>query len=262
MHADFSIKKISKIIKCDYREKLTIDVSALMCYNSGMNTTDLAIAIALALLVVIVLVVLLVKVGKLLYTILAFVFKPVVWFIGLFAPKKKPAKEESAKAPRYKSLADFATKVESDPKEIDANIYAIFSELSDELGKAMDETKDDSDRAILSEPVAALRRIANAKIADKNKPVIGSLFELADLVEEKKVKIDPAIRAMLTEVYDYCELFGLANDEDCDISATAYDIERALYPKGPSQSQAEASAKRQSKIDAAIKARMKKTAPV
>ena len=194
----------------------------------------------------------------------------VVWWLIALACKRKskakpdneaPKKEMQAKGPRYKSLEDFAEKVESDPKEIDANIHAVICDLATTIGNVYEETDNDYGRAILNEPVAALKRIAKAQIADKSNPVIFSMFSLADFIEEKKVKLDPAIRAMLTEVYDYCELYELHAESDCEMSPIAYDLERALYPNGLSASQSEAAGKRQARKEAAIEAKMKRAAP-
>lgn len=176
------------------------------------------------------------------------------------APKKAAAKD-APKGPRYKSLADFADKVEADRNEIDANIHAVFCNLAEELGNAMDETKSEYGRAILSNPVAALERIQKAEIADKDEPLMSSIFDLAEYAEEKKVKLDPAIRAMLAEVYDYCEIFDVEADDDCALTDVAYDLERTLYPNGLSEAQSEAAGKRQGKLEEAIKAKMERAAP-
>ncbi len=221
-----------------------------------MDRTEILIGIAIAIIVLVVACYILSKACKLLFKILAFVFKPIRWFFGLFGKGQKDNLHSSTNAPvkRYKSLSEFADAVEAAPEEIDANLKAVFKDISDEIGNIYDDEKSELGRAILAEPVAALERIAKAPIKDKDKPIITSLFELADLIEEKRTKLDSTIRAILTEIYDYCEMYEAENDAMADV---AFNLERALYPNGISESQAAASAKRQAKKEERIRAKLK-----
>lgn len=171
--------------------------------------------------------------------------------------KSNKARNSTSPMKRYKSLANFADMVESNPDEIDANIKAVFTDLYKTLGYVYDKIASDYGREILASPVTALKRIVEAPIEDKAKPVISSLFTLADMIEGKETSLDPSMRVILTEIYDYCEIYTAKAEEDCELSPLSYDLERILYPRGASMSQSEAAARRQSKMEAVINEKIK-----
>lgn len=221
-----------------------------------MNNPEIFIALGIAIVVIALTIYLLSKVCKALFAILCFIFKPVVWVFSLFSHDDKKAKPKG-KLAHYKSLAEFAAVIESDPTAIDSNLHAIFTDLRDEIGSVYDEIADEFEKAVLAEPLTSLEKIANAKIKDKSKPMFSSIGELAFAVEDKTVKLDSAIRSILTDIYDYCDIFCCQSKHDADLSDVTYSLEQVIWPNGQSESQAEATSKRQARKEAAIKAKMK-----
>ena len=205
-----------------------------------MSNWDIYIGIAIAIVVIVIVCYLLSKVCKVLFAILAILFKPVIWFFGLFCKSNKKSKSKSvasATTPKYKSLAEFAATVAADPKAIDSNLHAIFTDLRNDIAAVYHDSDDARERAILAVPLASLDKIAKAKIKDKSKPMFTSVGALAFAIEDKDVRLDAAIRRILTEIYDYCEL---CTDND-DVASIAYDLEQTLWPHDISEAQAEAS---------------------
>ena len=220
-----------------------------------MDNTEILIAVGVGIVVLALVLYLLAKVFKVLFAILAFIFKPVFWIFGLFSHSKKTNSKD--KTPHYKSLAEFAAVIEKDPTAIDSNLHAIFTDLRDEIGNVYDEITDEFEKAVLAEPLTSLEKIANAKIKDKSKPMFSSIGELAFAVEDKTVRLDSAIRGIFTDIYDYCDIFCCQSKHDVDLAEVSYSLERAIWPNEQSQSQAEATAKRQARKEEAIKAKMK-----
>lgn len=225
-------------------------------YNDSMEHPEIIIAVVGGLLLLALTIYILAKVCKAVFAFLAFILKPVFWVFRLFSGgrKKQSAKEKPV---RYKSLAEFADVIASDPTAIDSNLHAIFTDLRDEIGSIYDATTNDFDKAVLAGPLASLDKIANAKIKDKSKPMFPTLFNLADAIAEKDVKLDSALRGIFLEIYDHVELYTPNDATEGAYEPLAYDVERTLFPNdGPSQSQAEAASKRQAKKEAAIKDKM------
>ena len=240
------------------RNAVYFDCTYDKCYNAYMNTTEILIGIGIAILVIVLSLYLLSKLFKMLFAILAFIFKPVTWFFGLFSRSKesqpKPAKDKPI---RYKSLADFAAVIATNPTAIDSNLHAIFTDLRDEIGSIYDETTDAFGKTLLAEPLASLEKIANAEIKDKSKPLVSSIFSLAMSIEDKEIKLDSALRSIFIEVYDYLELYTPNDATEGDYYELAYTVEKVVFPNdGPTEAQAEAASKRQAKIEAAIKAKL------
>lgn len=221
-----------------------------------MNNTEILIALGIGVVVIALALCLLSKVCKALFAVLCFIFKPVLWVFRLFSHDDKKTKPKDKPA-HYKSLAEFAAVIESDPTAIDSNLHAIFTGLRDDIGSVYDEITDEFDKAVLAEPLASLEKIANAKIKDKSKPTFSSIDELALAIEDKTVKLDSAIRGIFIDIYDYCDIFCCSSEHDADLSDVSYSLEQAIWPNGQSESQAEATSKRQAKKEAAIKAKMK-----
>lgn len=218
-----------------------------------MDNTTLYIAIGAGVVALALGSYLLFKACKMLLAILAFIFKPILWVFGLFSRDKETKSKD--KPVHYKSLAEFAAVIETDPNAIDSNLHAIFTDLRDEIGSIYDETTDAFGKAVLAEPLASLEKIANARIKDKSKPMFSSIGELMFAVEEKKVKLDSSIRGIFTEIYDYCDLFSCEAEHGDDMAAIAYDLEQTIWPNGQTQAQSEATSKRQAKKEAAIRAK-------
>lgn len=205
-----------------------------------MKNTDLLIALAISVVVIIVALYILSKICK---------------AIGsLLKPARRGGETKSGGGvKKYKSLAEFADVVASDPTAIDSNLHAIFTDMRDAIGSAYDKATEEIDKAVLTVPLASLEKIANAPIKDKSKPMFSSIGALGFAVEDKTVKLDAAIRGIFTEVYDYCVIFNCQSDEGDSLTDIVLDLEMALWPNGPSQTQEEAASRRQAKIEAAIR---------
>lgn len=223
--------------------------------NANMDNTEILIAIGIGIVFLALVLCLLAKVFKALFAMLAFIFKPVFWIFGLFSHSKKTKPKDIV--PHYKSLAEFASAIASDPTAIDSNLHAIFTSLRDEIGNVHDEIADEYEKALLAVPLESLEKIADATIKDKSKPMFASIGELAAAIEDKEAKLDSGIRAIFTEIYDYCDLFTCTSDHDEDLQEVTFDLEQALWPKGQTEAQSQATGRRQTKIEAAVKAKMK-----
>lgn len=97
----------------------------------------------------------------------------------------------------------------------------------------------------------ALCLLAKSKKKRKrSKALYSTLDELADAIEAGEATLDPTIRAILTDIYDQVDsLADNVTDDNAllDASMLTNDLERALYPNGMTEKQAEAACNRKIK---------------
>lgn len=172
-------------------------------------------------------------------------------------PKSNQARSGKPKVSResgkvvHRGLEAFAAAVESGVAEIDANIRAVFDDISGELESIADAVESDEISAVVRAKSEVAQRIGTAKVSGSQSPIVNYLSELSDLIEERHASLDATTRAALLDVYDFCEVLSdELGDGDAGEAASdlAYNLERAIFPKGITENQACAAAKRQSKI--------------
>jgi hypothetical protein len=172
-------------------------------------------------------------------------------------PKSNQASGSKPKARRkssrvvHRGLEAFAAAVESGEAEIDANIRAVFADVSDELENIADAVESDEISAVVRAKSEVVRRIGTAKVSGSQSPVVNNLSELSDLIEERRTSLDATTRAALLDVYDFCEVLSneVGNGDGGEAASDlACDLERAIFPMGLTEKQAYAAAERQSKI--------------
>ena len=98
-----------------------------------------------------------------------------------------------------------------------------------------------------------LFKLKSRKKSKRSKPLYNSLSDFADAVESEDASTDPTIKAIFKDLYldlnDLSDMIANGETEDADesISDIQYNLERIIYPKGPTEKQALALNKRNRK---------------
>lgn len=147
----------------------------------------------------------------------------------------KRTKKTSKPTVKYRTIEAFVAAIESGDATIDANIRAIFTDVADQLQSIADDIDDEAMAEKLYNKSKLVSRIAAAKVNGSKEPLIHDLDDLAMLVDERRVKIDPSTKMALREVYNLVDSIELPDNDSGDIDDTtllAVTLEQILYPVG------------------------------